>query len=102
MFYNHVIGYYHPIVSISSNMYAPGDREFYWGSASSRDNVSITEKQLTENIYDKITKDPAAGHPMYKPNQLEIGDILIFAKDKVTVVGYSKIDTIDGVRLLKE
>ena len=39
MFYNHVIGFYHPIVSISSSIYDPGNRELHWGSSSSRDAV---------------------------------------------------------------
>ena len=102
MFYNHVIGFYHPIVSISSSVYDPGNREFHWGSSSSRDTVSVTEKQLKETIYDKLIKDPVASNPAYEPNHLELGDILIFAKDKVTVVGYSKIDSMEGVRLSKE
>lgn len=102
MFFNHVIGYYHPIVTISSNVYDPGNREFHWGSTSDRNVVSITERELKENIYDKITKDPVASNPAYEPNHLELGDILIFSKDKVTVVGYSKIDSMEGVRLPRE
>ena len=102
MFFNHVIGYYHPIVAISSSIYDPGNRELRWGSSSSRDAVSISEKQLKENIYDKLIKDPEAFNPAYGPNQLELGDILIFAKDKITVVGYLKIDSMHGVRLPRE
>ena len=102
MFYNHVIGFYHPIVSISSSIYDPGNREFHWGSSSRLDAVSISEKQLKENIYDKLTNDPVTPNPAYEPNHLELGDILIFSKDKVTVVGYSKIDSMEGVRLPKE
>lgn len=102
MFFNHVIGYYRPIVAISSSMYDPGNRELHWGSASDRNVVSITERELKENIYDKITKDTAAPKPKYGPDQLDLGDILIFSKDKLTVVGYLKIDSMESVRLPKE
>ena len=99
MFFNHVIGYYHPIVAISSSIYDPGNRELRWGSSSSRDAVSISEKQLKENIYDKLIKDPVASNPAYEPNHLELGDILIFAKDKITVVGYMKLTDVNAISL---
>ena len=100
MFFHHVIGYYHPIVSIKTTVYDPGNREFYWGSSTQREATSITERGLKEKIYDKVVKDPVAGRPMYEPNHLELGDLLVFDKDGC-VVGYAKLDDIMGVRLPK-
>ena len=99
MFHNHVIGFYHPIVSISSSIYDPGNRELRWGSSSSRDAVSISEKQLKENIYDKLIKDPVAPRPSYEPSHLELGDLLIFGQDKETVVGYMKLTDVNAISL---
>ena len=102
MFYNHVIGYYDPIVAISSSMYDPGNREFHLSSRTDRQLLTIDERALKGNIYDTIIKDPVASNPRYKPSDLEIGDLILFAKDKVTIVGYIKIDSMEGIRLPKE
>ena len=99
MFYNHVIGFYHPIVSISSSIYDPGNRELYWGNPSDRHVVSITERDLKESIHDKLLKDPVVPQPSYEPSHLELGDLLIFGQDKETVVGYMKLTDVNAISL---
>ena len=99
MFFNHVIGYYHPIVAISSSIYDPGNRELYWRNSSDRHVVSITERDLRESIHDKLLKDPVAPRPSYEPSHLELGDLLIFGQDKETVVGYMKLTDVNAISL---
>ena len=99
MFFNHIIGYYHPIVSIKTSVYDPGNRELYWGNSSDRHTVSITERDLKESIHDKLLKDPVVPQPSYEPSHLELGDLLIFGKDKETVVGYMKLTDVNAISL---